>query len=48
MVVPHPKGGGGVWTFVKVNFVGRKEDYKTIGLYGFDCKIFEKEEGGRV
>ena len=25
-----------------------KEDYEAIGLHGFDCKLFEEEEGGGV
>ena len=34
MSVPHPKGGGVVWTCVKDHIVDEKEDYKDIGLRG--------------
>ena len=38
MVVPHLSGGGGGCTCVEDNFVGEKEEYKEIGLCGFDYK----------
>ena len=46
MSVPHPKGGAIVWTCVKDHIIDEKEDYKDIGLRGFDYKLFEEEEGG--
>ena len=27
------------------HIIDEKDDYKDIGLRGFDCKLFEKEEG---
>ena len=30
------------------NVVGGKEEYKSIGISGFDYKLFEEEEGGGV
>ena len=41
--VPHPKGGIIVWTCVKDHIIDEKEDYKEIGLCGFDYKLFEEE-----
>ena len=46
MSVPHPKGGSIVLTCVKDHIIDAKEDYKYIGLRGFDYKLFEEEEGG--
>ena len=46
MSVTHPKGGAIVWTCVKDHTIDEKEDYKDIGLRGFDFKLFEEEEGG--
>ena len=40
----HPKGGNIVWDCVKDNITKEKEDYKDIGLRGFDYKLFEEEE----
>ena len=40
--VPHPKGGAVVWTCVEDDIIDEKEDYKYIGLSGFDYKLFEK------
>ena len=34
--VPHPKGGTFFWTCVKDHVIEEKEDYKEIGLCGFD------------
>ena len=34
--VPHPKGGTFFWTCVKDHVIEEKEDYKEIGLRGFD------------
>ena len=47
MSVTHPKGGTIVWTCVKDQVIDEKEDYKEIGLRGFDYKLFEKEGGER-
>ena len=44
--VPHPKGGTIVWTCVKDHVIDEKEDYKEIGLRGFDYSLFEEKEGG--
>ena len=44
--VPHPKGGTIVWTCVKDHVIDKKEDYKEIGLSGFDYSLFEEKEGG--
>ena len=46
MSVLHPKGGIIVWPFVKDHVIDEKEDYKDIGLHGFDYKLFEEYEGG--
>ena len=46
MYVPHPKGVSVVWTCVKDHIVDEEEDYKNIGLRGFDYKLFEEEYGG--
>ena len=45
MSVPHPTGGEIVWTCVKYHIIDEKEDYKDIGIHGFDYKILEEEEG---
>ena len=45
MSVPHLKGGTSFWTCVKDYIIDEKEDYKDIGLRGFDYKLFEEEEG---
>ena len=39
--VPHPKGEATVWTCVKDQVIYEKEDYKEIGLRGFDNSLFE-------
>ena len=36
--VLYPKGGAIVWTCVKDHIIDEKEDYKDIGLRGFDYK----------
>ena len=46
MAVPHPKGGNVVCTCVKDNTTEEKEYYKDLAQRGFDCKLFEEEEGG--
>ena len=38
--VPHLKGGKIFWTCVKDHIIHEKEDYKDIGLSGFDYKSF--------
>ena len=43
MSVPHPKGGTIVWDCVKDHIVDEKEDYKYIGLRGFDYKLFGED-----
>ena len=43
MSVPHPKGGGNIWTRVKDNIIDEKDNCKDIGLRGFDYKSFEEE-----
>ena len=48
MSVTHFKGGAIVWTCLKDHIIDEKEDYKDIGLRGFDYKLFEEEEGGRT
>ena len=48
MAIAHPKGGNIFWTCVKDNVIKEKEDYKAIGLCGFDYKLFEEEEGGGI
>ena len=45
MSVPHPKGRNIVWTYVKDNIIEEKEDYKSIGIRGFDYNLFEEVEG---
>ena len=44
--VSHPKGGAIVWTCMKYHTIDEKQDYKDIGLRGFDYKLFEEEGGG--
>ena len=41
--VPHPNGGAIIWTCVKDNIIDEKEEYKDIGLRGFDYKSFEED-----
>ena len=48
MSVPHTKGGFIVCTCVKDNVIEDKEQYKAIGVRGFDYKLFKEEEGGRT
>ena len=43
--VSHPKGGTIVWTCVKDHVIDETEDYKEIGLRGFDYRLFEEKEG---
>ena len=43
---PYPKGGTIVWTSMKDHVIEKKEDYKEIGLHGFDYSLFEENEGG--
>ena len=44
MSVPNTKGRRFFWTCVKDHIIDEKEDCKTIGLRGFDYKLFEEEE----
>ena len=46
-MVTHPKAGEIVWNNVKDNAVGEKDEYREIGLRGFDYKPFKEEGGGR-
>ena len=46
MSVSHLKGGTSFWTCVKDYIIDEKEDYKDIGIRGFDYKLFEEEQGG--
>ena len=48
VAVTHTKGLGFVWTFVEDSVVGEKEEYREIGVRGFDYKLFQEEEGGGV
>ena len=41
--LPNPKGGEGGWNCVKDHIINGKEDYKDIGIRGFDYKLFEEE-----
>ena len=45
--MPHPKGGKIVWTCVKYHVIEEKEEYKEIGLCGFDYILFEDKKGRR-
>ena len=44
--IPYLKGGGVVWTCMKYNIIGENQQYESIGLCGFDYKLFEEEEDG--
>ena len=46
MSITHLKGGNIVWTCVKDHIIDENEQYESIGLSGFDYKLFDKE-GGR-
>ena len=50
VTVPHPKGGAIFWTCVKDHIIDEKEDYKDIGLRGFDYKamLMNKQIGRAV
>ena len=48
MYVQHTNRWNIIWTSMKDNIIEEKEDYKDIGLNGFDYKLFEEEEGGGV
>ena len=39
VLVTHTKGGTIVWTCVKDHIIDEKEDYKEIGLRGFDYSL---------
>ena len=44
--VPHPKGGKIAWTCVKDHVIEEKEEYKEIGICGFNYSLFEEKKGG--
>ena len=44
--MPHPKGDKIVWTCVKDHVIEKKENYKEIGLRGFDYSLFKEKKGG--
>ena len=46
MSFTHPKGRAIYWTCIKDHIIYEKEDYKDIGLHGFDYKLLEDEESG--
>ena len=48
MSVPHPEGGNIIWNCVKDNTIKENEEYESIGLHGFDYKIFEEERDGVI
>ena len=48
MSVPHPEGGNIIWNCVKDNTIKENEEYESIGLRGFDYKIFEEERDGVI
>ena len=43
MVIPHPKLGNVFWCFVRDNIIEENNEYKAIGLRGFDYVLFEEE-----
>ena len=46
MSVPHPKGRAIVWTCVKDRIINEKEDYKDIGIRGYDYFLRKRRVGG--
>ena len=44
--VNHPKREKRFWSCVKDHIIDEKEQYESIGLRGFDYKLFEEEKGG--
>ena len=46
MSVTHLKGGDIVWACVKDNIINEKEQYKDIGLCGFDYYLRKRRVGG--
>ena len=46
MFIPHPKGRDIVGTCLKGDFIKEKEEWKSIGLRGFDYILFGGEKGG--
>ena len=48
MSILHPKGGNIVWVCVKDNIIEGRFQYESIGIRGFDYKLFEKYEGGGI
>ena len=43
--IPHPKGGNIVWTGVKDQIIDENDNYKAIGLRGYEYKLFDREKG---
>ena len=48
MYIPHMKGVNKIWTCEKDNITEEKDQYKAIGIFGFDYKLFEEEEVGGI
>ena len=48
MSVLHPERWNIVWNVLKDNITKERDQYKDIGLCGFDYKLVEEEEGGGV
>ena len=48
MVVTHSKVSNISWNFVEDNIVWEMEECKSIGISGFDYKLFEEEGSGGV
>ena len=46
MSVPHSKQGNLFCTCAKDHIIDEKDQYKAIGLRGFDCKLFGSGEDG--
>ena len=41
VTVLHPKGWDIIWTCEKDNIIKEKQEYRAIGLWGFDYTLFE-------
>ena len=46
--IPHPKGGNIVWTGVKYHIIDENDNYKAIGLRGYEYKLSEEEKVGET
>ena len=46
MSLPHQKGGNIVWTGMKYHIDEENDQYKAIGLCGFDYRSVKEYEGG--